>query len=228
MRMNRYSSAVLIGIVLCTSGNDRSFAAGNGDANEHIASKPTPEEAAMQAAAYKARLAARAAADEGFFLGRRGNFRAARKKFSQAIALDPKFSPAYRLRADACLKMSDWAGAIVDLDTLIRLDPNDAEIFNERGFVRRQLGDLQGARDDFDRCITLGTDLPLAYGNRAEVELMLGDDSAAAADLAQAQSLAATMSDSPAASATPSARKNQIHHETPRTGTSNNAKGTTR
>src|SRR5881392_191480 len=197
MRMNRFSSAVLIGIVLCTSGNDRSFAAGNGDANENVASTATPEEAAMQAAAYKARLAARAAADEGFFLGRRGDFPAARKKFGQAIELDPKFSPAYRLRADACLKMSDWAGAIIDLDTLIRLDPNYAEIFNERGFAPRQLGDLHGARDDFDRCITLGTDLPLAYGNRAEVEHTLGDYGAAAADIAKAQSLIAAMPDLP-------------------------------
>src|SRR5438477_8554672 len=228
MRMNRFSSAVIIGIVLCTSENNRSFAAGNGVANGDAALTATPEEAAMQAAAYKARLAARAAADEGFFLGRRGDFPAARKKFSQAIELDPKFSPAYRLRADTSLKMCDWAGAIVDLDTLIRLDPNYSEIFNERGFARRQLGALRGARDDFDRCITLGTGLPLAYGNRAEVELMLGDDSAAAADLAQAQSLAATMSDPPPASSTPSARKNQTHHKTSRTGTSNNGKGTTR
>src|SRR5438105_3915233 len=227
MRMKRFSSAVLIGIALCTSGNDRSFAAGNGDANENIASTPTPEEATIQAA-YKARFAARAAADAGFFLGMTGDFNAARKKFSQAIELDPKFSPAYRLRADACVKMSDWAGAIVDLDTLIRLDPNYPEIFNERGFVRRQLGDLRGARDDFDRCIALGTDLPLAYGNRAEVELMLGDDSAAAVDLAQAQSLAATMPDSPPASSTQSAPKHHTHHKTPRTGTSNNAEGTTR
>ena len=61
MRMNRFS--VLIGILLCPSGNDRSFAAENGDANENIASTPTREEAAIQAAAYKARLAARADAD---------------------------------------------------------------------------------------------------------------------------------------------------------------------
>ena len=160
--MNRFSSAVLIGIVLYTSENDPSFAAGNGDANANVASTASAEEAAIQAAAYKARLAARAAADEGYFLGRRGDFPAARKKFSQAIELDPKFSPAYRLRADACLKMSDWAGAIADLNTLIRRDPNYAEIFNERGFARRQLGDLQGARNDFDHCIALGTDLPLA------------------------------------------------------------------
>ena len=222
--MNRFSSVVLIGIVLCT----RSFAAGNGDANTNVASTATPEGAAIQAAAYKARLAARAAADEGFFLGRRGDFPAARNKFSQAIELDPKFSPAYRLRADACLKMSDWAGAIADLDTLIRLDPNYAEIFNERGFARRQLGDLQGARNDFDRCIALGTDLPLAYGNRAEVELMLGDSNAAAVDLVQAQSLAAGMPDSPPAASTSSARKNQTHRGTPSTGTSNNAKKITR
>jgi tetratricopeptide (TPR) repeat protein len=225
MRMNRFSSAVLIGIVLCTSGNDRSVAAGNGDANENVAPTATPEEEAMQDAAYKARLAARAATDEGFFLGRRGDFAAARKKFSQAIELDPKFAPAYRLRAQACLNMSDWAGAIVDLDTLITRDPNYADIFNERGFARRRLGDLHGARDDFDRCITIGTDLPLAYGNRAEVELVLGDNRAAAADLARAQSLIATMPDSPPASSTPSAHKNQTHHGARGSGTSNNAKG---
>ncbi|HEX3601424.1 MAG TPA: tetratricopeptide repeat protein, partial [Lacipirellulaceae bacterium] len=161
------------------------------------------------------------------FLGRRGDFPAARKKFSRAIELDPKFSPAYRLRADACLKMSDWAGAIADLNTLIRLDPNYAEIFNERGFARRQLGDLQGAREDFDRCIALGADLLFAYGNRAEVELMLGDNSAAAADVAQVKWLAAAIPDSPPESSTPSVRENQTHHKTPKTGTSSNAKGTT-
>ena len=226
--MNRFSSAVLVVIVLCATGNDRSLAAGNRDANAHVASTPTPDDAAIQAAAYKARLAARAAADEGFFIGRRGDFAAARKKFSQAIELDPKFAPAYRLRAAACAKMSDWAAAVVDLDTLIGLDPNYAEIFNERGFARRQLGDLEGARNDFDRCITLGTELPLAYGNRAEVELMLGDERAAAADFAVAQSLASTMRQLAPANSTSSARKNQSHSKAPSTGTSKNAKGTTR
>jgi tetratricopeptide (TPR) repeat protein len=228
MRINRFSSAVLIGIVLCTSGNGRSFAAGNGDANANVPSTETPEQAAIQAAAYKARLAARAAADEGYFLGRRGDFAAARKKFNQAIEFDPKFSPAYRLRADACLKMADWAGAIADLNTLIRLDPNYAEIFNERGFARRQLGDLQGAREDFDRCIALGAELPLAYGNRAEVELMLGDNSAAAADIAKVKLLAATMPVLPPTSSTPSSRKKQTQYASPSTGASDNAKGTTR
>src|SRR5438874_12933723 len=100
MRMKRFSSAVLIGIALCTSGNGRSFAAGNGDANENIASTPTPEEAAIKAP-YKARLAAHAAADAGFFLGMTGDFNAASKQSSQAIELDPKFSPAYPLSAHA-------------------------------------------------------------------------------------------------------------------------------
>jgi tetratricopeptide (TPR) repeat protein len=212
MRINRFSPALLIGVVLCTSATDRSFAAGNGDANENVASTATPEEATMREAA-EARLAARAAADEGFFLGQRGDFAAAREKFSHAIELDPGFSPAYRLRAAACLQMSDWAGAIADLDTVIPLDPNDAEIFNERGYARRQLGDLYGAKDDFDRSIALGTNLALAYANRAEVEEMLGDDGDAAADLARAQSLAPTMPHPPAARATPSARKTQTHHD---------------
>jgi Flp pilus assembly protein TadD len=228
MRIHEFSSAVLIGVVLCASGNDRSFAAGNGDANENVAATATPEEEAMRGAAYEARLAARATADEGFFLGQTGDFGAARKKFSQALELDPGFSPAYRLRAAACLQMSDWAGAIVDLDRLIMLDPNGAEVFNERGYARRQLGDLHGARDDFDRCIAFGTNLALAYANRAEVEAVLGDDGAAAADLAWARSLASTMPHPPAASATPGARKKQTHHDARGSGRSNDAKGTTR
>ena len=228
MRIHRFSSAVLIGVVLCTSENDRSFAAGNGDANENVASTATPEEAAMQGAAYEARLAARAATDEGFILGRAGDFGAARKKLSQAIKLDPGFSPAYRLRAMACFKMSDWAGAMVDLDTLIMLDPNDAEIFNERGYARRQFGDLHGARDDFNRSIALGTNLAQAYVNRAEVEAMLGDEADAAADLTRAQSLAPTMPNAPPASARPNARKKHVHHAARGSGTNNDAKRTTR
>jgi tetratricopeptide (TPR) repeat protein len=213
MRINRFSPALLIVVVLCTSQHDRSFAAGNGDANKNVAATATPEEAAMRETAYGARLAARAAVDEGFLLGRTGDFGAAKKKCSQAIELDPGFSPAYRLRAAACLKMRDWTGAIVDLDTLIMLDPNDADIFNERGYARRQLGDLHGARDDFDRCISLGTNLALAYANRAEAEAMLGDEDAAAADLTHARSLAPTMPHAPPPSATPRAQKKQPHHD---------------
>jgi len=224
MRIHRFSSAVLIGLVLCTSENDRSFAAGNGDANENVVPAATPEEAAMRGAAYEARLAARAATDQSFVLGRTGNFGAAIKKLNQAIELDPGFSPAYRLRAMACFKMSDWAGAMVDLDTLIMLDSNDAEIFNERGYARRQFGDLHGARDDFDRAIALGTNLALVYENRAEVEAMLGDEADAAADLTRAHSLAPTMPNAPPASA----RKKQVHHDVRGSGSNNDAKGTTR
>jgi tetratricopeptide (TPR) repeat protein len=225
MRMNRFSSVVLIGIVLCTSENDRSLAAGNGA--ENAASIATPEDEAMRAAAYKVRLKARTVTDEGFFLGRKGDFRAARKKLDQAIELDPKFSPAYHLRAGACMQMGDWAEAVADLDRLITLDPNDAEIFNERGYARRQLGDLHGAQDDFDRCIALGTDLALAYANRAEVEHALGDDRDAAADVARVQSLAPPMPPPPEARATSSARKKRTHHETSATRTSKDAKGAT-
>jgi Flp pilus assembly protein TadD len=225
MRIHRFSSAVLIGAVLCTSENDRSFAAGNGDAHESRASTGAAEEAAMRDSAYEARLAARVAADEGFVFARKGDFGAARKKFSQAIELDPGFSPAYHFRAGACLKMSDWAGARADLDTLILLDPNDAEIFNERGYARRQLGDLHGAREDFDRCIALGTNLALAYANRVEVEMMLGDEADAAADLAQARALATPPA--PAASATPSAGRKETHHHARDRGASNEAKGKT-
>src|SRR5881394_1392851 len=110
----------------------------------------------------------------------------------------------------------------------IRLGRRDCR-FQHLDQARSKLrGDLQGAREDFDHCIALGADLLLAYGNRAEVELMLGDNSAAAADVAQAQSLAGTMPDSPPGRSTPSTREHQTHHKTPRTGTSNNAKGTTR
>ncbi len=161
----------------------------------------------MLETAYLARLAARAATDEGFLLGKTRDFDAAIKKFSEAIRLDPEYSPAYRLRAMACLQIGDWTGAIVDLDRLIALEPNHADIFNERGYARRRLGDLHGAQDDFDRCIALGTTRPLAYVNRAEVEKMLGDDWDAAADVARARSLVPMVAHTPAPNSTLSARK---------------------
>jgi Flp pilus assembly protein TadD len=170
-----------------------------------------------QAAAFEARHKARAATDKRFLLGRRGDFGAAREKFSEAIELDPTFSPAYHLRAGACMQMGDWTEAIADLDRLLTLDPNDAEIFNERGYARRQLGDLHGAEDDFDRCIALGTDLAHAYANRAEVEHVLGDDWDAAADVARVQSLAPPRPPAPEARATPSTHRKRSHHETPGT-----------
>jgi hypothetical protein len=83
---------------------------------------------------------------------------------------------------------------------------------------------LQGARNDFDRCVALGTDSPLAYGNRAEVEHILGDDSAALADIAQAQRLAVANPVSSPTSSTSGARKKRTQHASPRTGASNNGK----
>src|SRR5438046_2320333 len=78
------------------------------------------------------------------------------------------------------------------------------------------------------RCRPLPTKPDLQRARPPTRAFFLGEDIPAAADIAQVQSVAGTMSDSPAAGGTPSARKNQTQRKTPRTGTTNNAKGTTR
>jgi tetratricopeptide (TPR) repeat protein len=135
---------------------------------------------------FQARLAARGLADRGFLLAREGEFQRALILFNAAIENDPTYSPAFYLRAAMQLKISDFAGAIPDLDKVIALDPNYSAALNDRGFARWQTGDLSGALKDFDRCIALRSDWGLPYANRAALKQILGDTAGALEDLHEA------------------------------------------
>ncbi|HEY2069835.1 MAG TPA: hypothetical protein VGG48_09800 [Rhizomicrobium sp.] len=80
----------------------------------------------------------------------------AKRDFTQAIALAPDFSPAYIDRANADLGMTDFAGAIADLDQVEKLKPNDPAMFMLRCQARTRWGqELDRAENDCDRAVAL-------------------------------------------------------------------------
>lgn len=97
--------------------------------------------------------------------------------FTRAIALDPKFGPAYALRADAFSKLKEYRQAIRDYDKVLELTPTRevARIsYNDRGLAKVSLGDYQSAVLDFTQSIALGCkESCSSYDNRADVYIKL-------------------------------------------------------
>jgi tetratricopeptide (TPR) repeat protein len=98
------------------------------------------------------------------------------RSLTQAIALDPKLGPAYRLRANGLSKLKEYGQAIRDYDTALELisTGEHARIsYNDRGLAKVALGQYQGAVSDFSQSIALGCKDYGCYVNRADAYLKL-------------------------------------------------------
>jgi tetratricopeptide (TPR) repeat protein len=99
------------------------------------------------------------------------------RSLTRAIALDPKFGPAYALRAIASSKLKEYRQAIRDYDKVLELTPasNTARIsYNDRGLAKVSLGDYQSAVLDFTQSIAMGCKESCgSYDNRADVYIKL-------------------------------------------------------
>lgn len=69
--------------------------------------------------------------------------------FNQVIKLKPYLSEPYLLRAIAKIQLSDWQGALMDLNTSILRNPFQPGAYYTRGYVYRQLEDYPAAEKDF-------------------------------------------------------------------------------
>lgn len=83
-----------------------------------------------------------------------------------AIALDPRFQPAYFLRGQARDAEADYAGAIADYSETIRLNPKHSEAYNNRGCARNSLGQFDEAIADLEAAIALNPRARAANLNR--------------------------------------------------------------
>jgi tetratricopeptide (TPR) repeat protein len=102
---------------------------------------------------------------------------AARKKFDEAIAIDPEYAPAYTALARALLQAETLkegdatpaAKAETDeavekaLQKAIELSPDQPETIAVRGLHHYQRYRYEAARQDFDRAIDLNPNYALAY-----------------------------------------------------------------
>jgi formylglycine-generating enzyme required for sulfatase activity/Tfp pilus assembly protein PilF len=87
--------------------------------------------------------------------------------YSEAIALDKKFTEAYRNRGVAYVEKGDFDRAFADFDEAIKIDPKNAISYDQRGVWRRNRGDNDHAIADFDEAIRLDPNRGVLYFNRA-------------------------------------------------------------
>ena len=99
------------------------------------------------------------------------------RSLTRAIALNPKFGPAYALRADTFSKLKEYRQAIRDYDEVLELKPTReaARIaYNDRGLAKVSLGEYQSAVLDFTQSIAMGCKESCgSYDNRAEAYIKL-------------------------------------------------------
>jgi tetratricopeptide (TPR) repeat protein len=123
------------------------------------------------------------------------DFQAGRREavalFNQAVALNPRYTIAYLLRAIAKDQLNDHQGALADFNQAISLNPQDATAYNNRGHLKvEKLDDDQGALADYNQAISLNPKFATAYYNRGYLKYeKLDDDQGALADYNQAISL---------------------------------------
>lgn len=89
--------------------------------------------------------------------------------FNQVIKLKPYLYEPYLLRAIAKIQLSDWQGALSDLNTTILRNPFQPGAFYTRGYVYRQLGDWQAAENDFTEALRFSPDNRTYLLMRADV-----------------------------------------------------------
>src|SRR6266542_5099499 len=80
----------------------------------------------------------------------RGEFEAAVRSLTRAIALNPSLVAAWSDRGLARYKLGRYAEALVDLDSAIQLNHHMAAAYNNRGLVKRVIGRKAEALLDFD------------------------------------------------------------------------------
>jgi tetratricopeptide (TPR) repeat protein len=123
------------------------------------------------------------------------NFQAGRKEavaqFNQAVAINPRYTIAYFMRAYVRSQLKDSQGALADFNQAISLDPKYVDAYNGRGNLKqRQLNDFSGALADYNKAISLNPQLAISYVGRGVLKYQkLNDFPGALVDFNQAIAL---------------------------------------
>jgi tetratricopeptide (TPR) repeat protein len=106
--------------------------------------------------------------------------------FTQAIALDAKFTAAYSNRCLVYLQLGDYAKATEDCTAALQLNSNNTEAYLNRGLAYYRLRNYQAAIAEYQEVIDRNTNDYRAYYNRGLARLELKDYEGAIADYNQA------------------------------------------
>jgi tetratricopeptide (TPR) repeat protein len=112
-------------------------------------------------------------------------------QFNQAVALNPRYTIVYFLRANVKDDLNDSQGALADYNQSISLNPKFAEVYLNRGVLKHsKLNEPQGALADYNQAISLNPNNAEVYNNRGILKhLKLNDSPGAIADFRTAAKL---------------------------------------
>ena len=134
-------------------------------------------------------LDAKAYVTYGIENGGKGDLVAAIGAFNQAIAVDPKFAPAYFFRAKAEAQQNKLDAAMADYSHAIQFDATYKDAYYQRGTIEGQKGDFDAAISDFNAVIKFDPKYAPAFYQSGHVKYFQGDAEGALNDLNQSISL---------------------------------------
>jgi len=104
-----------------------------------------------------------------------GNYSAAIKSYTKALAIKPDYAHAYIKRGVAYYILGKYQKAIQDYNKAILLNENYANAFYNRGLAYYELGEYQKAIQNYNKAILLNENYAYAYNNRGLAYYELGE-----------------------------------------------------
>jgi Flp pilus assembly protein TadD len=120
---------------------------------------------------------------------KQGQYPGAIQAFNQALAINPKYAPAYSARGMVYQKQEQFEAAIKDYSDAVRLAPQ-AVTYSNRGVCYTRLNKYDLALADFNLALGIRPQLVLAYNGRGRLYLQEGKPQDAIKDFSEAIRLA--------------------------------------
>lgn len=105
---------------------------------------------------------------------------------SNAVRLDPgNIQEAYHFIAHAKVQLKDNAGALAEVNELVKLEPSNAASYFARANIKILCDDFASASNDMQTAVLMSPTNTLIYISREMLEQKCGDSDAALADLSR-------------------------------------------
>ena len=104
-----------------------------------------------------------------------GNYDDAVSKASYVISNLPKKAEAYRIRANAYVKLSKFTSALADYDRAIELEPGYPFVHCQRASLLQRMGEYEKALPDMLKCAAIAVELPSQLYQIGDTLFVMGE-----------------------------------------------------
>ncbi len=116
------------------------------------------------------------------------NYQAAIKDYSSAINLNSDYSPAYRARINAYMKLEKYEDALADATKLIEINPTD-DVYAQRGLLYSRMNSSEKAVADYKEALRINPNNVGASFNLGNIYAKNGNEEEAIKNLIKAGNL---------------------------------------